>query len=59
MSFTNDLMKSADHYRITEYTFEYRICGKNSFEICAIICRGVRISNINVNGINIQNKVLY
>ena len=33
ISLINDFTKSSDHYRITEYTFEYLIHGKHSCDI--------------------------
>ena len=44
--------------RIIKYTLEDHIYAKHGCDICVKIVRGVRVPNINVSGINIENDVL-
>ena len=42
---------------VSQSILEYRICGNHGCNIYAKTSRGVRASNFNMNGINIQNEV--
>ena len=55
----SNFISSADHFRITEYTLEYRICGKQGCIVCSKIGCGVRTPDISINGKYIQGKQLW
>ena len=51
-------LESPDHYRITPFTFEYRICGEAGCTICAKIGRDVRTPDVEVGDFNLRTEVL-
>ena len=55
----SNFISSADHFRITEYTLEYRICGKQRCIVCSKIGRGVRTPDISIKGKSIQDEKLW
>ena len=55
---TSNFISSADHCRITEYTLEFRLCGKQGCIVCAKIGFGVRMPEISIKGKNILGKLL-
>ena len=55
---TSNFISSADHCRITEYTLEFRLCGKQGCIVCAKIGFGVRMPEISIKGKNILGELL-
>ena len=53
-----EFIKSPDHCRRTEYTVEFRLCGKPNCDICKKVGRSVRTPNVTVNGQNLRNEML-
>ena len=53
-----EFIKSPDHCRRTEYTVEFRLCGKPNCDICKKVGRSVRTPNVTVNGHNLRNEML-
>ena len=54
----SNFISSSDHCRITEYTLECRLYGKQGCLVCAKIGCGVRTSHISIKVNNIRGKLL-
>jgi len=58
MKMIEGLLQSEDHCRITDFTFELRLCGKNGCDLCLSIGRNVRTPEVNINGKNLREEIL-
>lgn len=51
-------LESPEHCRLSSFTLEFRLCGKNGCDICAKIGRSVRTPDVQVGDYNLQEEVL-
>ena len=58
MPIITEFLTSSGNFRLTDYTLEYILCGKDSCVICVQIGRGIRTPGIAVGNNNLCAEVL-
>ena len=56
--FIEELLTSLEHCHLTDYTPQYRLCGKEGCGIFVQIGRRIRVPDIDVGGYNLREEVL-
>ena len=53
-----EFLNDPDHTRMTPYSLEFRLCGKDNCRLCEKVGRSVRTPDVEVNGRNLREEVL-
>ncbi len=58
MPIISEFFDSPDHCRVTEFTLEFRLCGKNGCHLCQLVGRSIRTPDVDIGKMNLREEVL-